>query len=319
MEDLDLTGNAIENIEIGMFSNLPSLIRIYLSGNKLNSIYRFTDFKFSTIDLSSNGLTSSAIQDGAFNVVFLNLKDNNLTTLREEWFVAAPEWLNLEENPLICDCVLYGALNLFQKGGIIEYGLQGSCNDGKVVKNLKDFYVDNKLNCTSCSLNKYQNGAKCQVVDQFNYNCSCTEKYYGEFCQLEHACFENPCQNNGTCLEVENTFKRNCSSGYFGERCEIKDACHFDNPCQNYGTCQRSGNESMEYTCQCSGGFTGPQCQLILGEEEDGSPGLAIGYIVLIVLAVLALIGLIGLMIFFKRRRGYEKTAGHTTIDMAGK
>ena len=75
----------------------------------------------------------------------------------------------------------------------------------------------------------------------------------------------------------------------------------------------------MEYTCQCSAGFTGPQCQLILGEDEDGSPGLDVGYIVLIVLVVLmVLIGSIGLVIFFKRRRG-EKIAGGDEINMPRK
>ncbi|XP_066933689.1 protein slit-like [Clytia hemisphaerica] len=310
LDRIILDNNEIATIENGVFSSIPKLKRIYLSHNKLNSItpgmFVFKDFAHSQLHLQYNGLSSIDIEDGAFNVKDLNLERNNITSVRKEWFVSIPSRINLKYNPLTCNCVLYDTLNRFHKEGLDVENIEGFCDINGV--SLKVFHAENKLNCSSCSVNKCQNNEKCQVIDQFNYNCSCEEKYHGEFCQFENACFENPCQQNGRCLNVENTFKCNCTSGYHGENCEMKDECHFGNPCQNNGTCRRNGNKSMKYTCECNGGFTGPRCQLTLDEDEDGSLGLDIGYIILIVLLVMTCVGLIvGVLVFFRRRRKSEK------------
>ncbi|XP_066927307.1 protein slit-like [Clytia hemisphaerica] len=307
---LNLDNNEITTIENGAFSGIPKLNKIYLRYNKLNSIttgmFMFKEFAHSELHLQYNGLSSIDIEDGAFNVKDLYLNRNNITSVRKEWFVSIPDWIDLRFNPLACNCVLYDTLNRFHKEGLDVENIKGSCDIDGV--SLKVFHTENKLNCSSCSVNKCQNNGECQVIDQFSYSCSCEEKYHGEFCQFENACSENPCKQNGTCLKVENTFKCNCSSGYHGENCEMKDECHFGNPCQNNGTCQRNGNKSMKYTCECNGGFTGPRCQLTLDEDGDGLPGLGIGYIILIVLLVMACVGLmVGVLMFFRRRRKSEK------------
>ncbi|XP_066935692.1 slit homolog 2 protein-like [Clytia hemisphaerica] len=307
---LSLNNNEIATIESGLFSHLPELQDIDLSHNKLNSVtpgmFIFKNILSSSLDLDYNGLSSIDIQDGAFNVNSLYLEGNSITSVRKEWFVSIPSWINLMFNPLTCNCFLYDTLNHFHKEGLDAKNIEGFCD--VVGVSLKVFHVENKINCSSCSVNKCQNNGECQVIDQFSYNCFCEEKYHGEFCQFDNTCFENPCQQNGTCLKAENTFKCNCTSGYHGISCEMKDVCHFSNPCHNNGTCQRNGKESMKYTCECNGGFTGPRCQLTHNEDEDGSAGLDFGYIILIVLLVMACVGLmVGVLVFFRRRRKSEK------------
>ena len=138
--------NDIETIETRAFSNLSPLESIDLTGNKLNSVFRFNDFEYKGLGLASNGLLSSEIKDGAFNAGILNLNDNNLTTIRKEWFVSIPWFINLSDNPLLCDCILYDTLNFFCKGEPSNCPhIIGTCNDIKAIKTLKKFYADNKL------------------------------------------------------------------------------------------------------------------------------------------------------------------------------
>ena len=180
---------------------------------------------------------------------------------------------------------------------------------------MNKFYKDNKLGCTPCNINKCQmkNTMFCVAVDKFNYTCMCNEKYHGQFCQFENACFQKPCQHNSTCLKTLNTFKCECSKGFFGERCENEDPCYF-NPCQHNGTCHRNRNN---FTCQCRSGYSGAHCQ-ILDTKDKESPGLAVGYIILIVVLIILALGvLIGLVIYFQKRDKQEHIplVGANTAD----
>ena len=164
--------------------------------------------------------------------------------------------------------------------------------------------IQPKYACTSTSCginNKCQNNATCHLLNKFNYTCSCSKKYHGQLCQFENACFDNPCQHNSTCIKTLNTSRCECQMGYSGELCQNEEPCYF-NPCQHNGTCHINGNNSTNYTCQCRSGYSGAYCQ-ILDTKDKESPGLGVGYIILIVvLIVLILGGLIGLVIYFKRR-----------------
>ena len=60
----------------------------------------------------------------------------------------------------------------------------------------------------------------------------------------------NPCQNGGTCLDLEIGFECQCPEGITGKQCEVNiDEC-LDNPCIK-GECIDGLNE---YTCQCEPG-----------------------------------------------------------------
>ncbi|XP_066934818.1 slit homolog 1 protein-like [Clytia hemisphaerica] len=296
-----LQRNGIENLEPRVFQDLSQLEHLYAEGNKLTTLRKgtFTGLaKLRQLFLARNDITT--VETGVFgdlpSLSWIYLQFNKITTARRDWFGSVvPDLLGLENNPLICDCVMYDTINYFSE--IYHPGrVGGKCNGIE----LADFYRKNKLNCSSCSVNECQNDATCQVIDQFNYNCSCSRNNHGEFCQFKNACsFDlrlKPCREitNSICVPIQNTFKCDCRVGYSGERCQMKDICYFDNPCQNDGICQKS-NISMGYTCQCNEGYHGQQCQLSTPDT---------GFIILmVVLAILVLIGLVGLAIFFRRRR----------------
>uniref|UniRef100_A0A7M5XAZ2 EGF-like domain-containing protein n=1 Tax=Clytia hemisphaerica TaxID=252671 RepID=A0A7M5XAZ2_9CNID len=301
---ISLRRNGIENLEPDVFQNLSQLEYLYVGHNKLTTLRKgtFTGLaKLRELFLTGNDITT--VETGVFgdlpSLSYIYLQFNKITTARRDWFGSVvPDYLELKENPLICDCVMYDTINYFSE--IYHDGrIGGKCNGTE----LADFYHKNKLNCSSCSVNECQNNATCQVVDQFNYNCSCSQNNHGEFCQFKNACSFNlrfkPCQEitNSICVPIQNIFKCDCRVGYSGERCQMKDICYFDNPCQNDGICKKS-NISMGYTCQCNEGYHGQQCQLSTPDT---------GFIILmVVLAILVLIGLVGLAIFFRRRRGHK-------------
>ena len=60
---LFIENNGLENLEANVFRNLPQITQL---------------------SLSKNGLLSSGIKDGVFNVSYLHLSDNNITALRKE-------------------------------------------------------------------------------------------------------------------------------------------------------------------------------------------------------------------------------------------
>lgn len=100
----------------------------------------------------------------------------------------------------------------------------------------------------------------------FCYDCSCTSKYVGEYCQFPNPCTtgsEPRCQNGGSC-EVRTTalssptFLCNCPIGFTESLCEIRvpNACD-SGPCMNGGTCNLKSLE--EYTCTCAVGYRGKE------------------------------------------------------------
>ena len=72
-------------------------------------------------------------------------------------------------------------------------------------------------------------------------------------------CTLNPCLNDGTCVEANDTFSCECPNGLTGTRCELDiDDCRSD-PCMNGGTCN---NTFGSFTCQCPNGFSGDRCEI---------------------------------------------------------
>lgn len=70
-------------------------------------------------------------------------------------------------------------------------------------------------------------------------------------CQV---CFQQECQNNGKCLNPNNTFECSCPAGFEGRLCQINiDECQF-NECMNNATCI---DGISEYTCACQPGYEG--------------------------------------------------------------
>ena len=113
---------------------------------------------------------------------------------------------------------------------------------------------------------------------------------------IDH-CYDEPCKNNGSCVNTGNAYQCTCPAAFTGPNCEgkywnvyihlidgngagwcleclicyprtpfkndffssfsVKLLCS-DNPCNNNGTCI---DDFGNYTCVCLPGFTGDQCQ----------------------------------------------------------
>lgn len=100
------------------------------------------------------------------------------------------------------------------------------------------------------------NGAICR-----NGTCFCPPGYTGESCAInidECRQVEEPCLNNGVCIDEINTFRCECPPGYKGDRCqEVIDMCT-GSPCLNGARCI---NHKVDYTCECGPGWEGKDCE----------------------------------------------------------
>ncbi|XP_065940012.1 protein crumbs-like isoform X2 [Magallana gigas] len=76
-------------------------------------------------------------------------------------------------------------------------------------------------------------------------------------------CASQPCQNNGTCIDLINDYQCNCIDGFNGTNCTNNiDDCQAE-PCQNNGTCTDLVND---YQCSCVAGFNGTNCENNINE-----------------------------------------------------
>ncbi|XP_071943757.1 cadherin-23-like [Antedon mediterranea] len=79
-------------------------------------------------------------------------------------------------------------------------------------------------------------------------------------CQQFNACDAIPCQNEGVCSKIGESFLCTCAPGWTGGTCtQIVDNCN-PNPCANGGQCV---NELDRFTCICTFGFTGATCSQV--------------------------------------------------------
>lgn len=72
----------------------------------------------------------------------------------------------------------------------------------------------------------------------------------GRDCEINiDDCLPNPCENNGTCIDLIDSFKCNCTDGFTGSTCsDIFDPCTQD-PCLNDGNCS-SFNGIVDCACK---------------------------------------------------------------------
>ena len=77
-----------------------------------------------------------------------------------------------------------------------------------------------------------------------------------------------PCQNNGTCVDLEDDYECQCIEGFTGDKCETNINECSSNPCIN-GKCLDGINE---YTCQCNPGYYGQNCDTQIPPSPTEDP-----------------------------------------------
>ncbi len=87
--------------------------------------------------------------------------------------------------------------------------------------------------------------------------------FIGINCEIgANPCWNNPCQNNGTCSISSNGYLCQCSSSYGGTNCDLMINICTPNPCLNNGHCIRDSNmQDGMYRCQCPNGYIGGRCE----------------------------------------------------------
>ena len=138
-----------------------------------------------------------------------------------------------------------------------------------------------------CQAQKCQNGARCDVLDQVNYQrqfvkllrfdntmtfiqtpqCTCPPGYNGRFCEKNiddcapDADGNLPCQNYSNCIDGVNSFTCNCTgTGFTGLDCSIDvDECQMSSTDCGRGTCE---NVIGLYRCLCDDGYCGVNCNM---------------------------------------------------------
>ncbi|XP_066279041.1 uncharacterized protein [Branchiostoma lanceolatum] len=76
-------------------------------------------------------------------------------------------------------------------------------------------------------------------------------------------CQSNPCQNGGTCFNLENAYRCQCPPQYKGVNCDTERNC-YNFPCQNGGTCLEGTSPTPSISgrnCTCPQGYTGVSCE----------------------------------------------------------
>ncbi|XP_023213992.1 sushi, von Willebrand factor type A, EGF and pentraxin domain-containing protein 1-like [Centruroides sculpturatus] len=118
------------------------------------------------------------------------------------------------------------------------------------------------LPCDPCPLGTYQN--KSQQKECIPCPPGLTTKVEGahilQYCTVVNICEDiKPCNNLGTCINIENDYICHCPTGFQGKQCEINiDDCSKE-LCLNNGTCIDGINQ---YSCLCVPGYTGLNCEI---------------------------------------------------------
>ncbi|CAI9731602.1 neurogenic locus protein delta-like [Octopus vulgaris] len=111
-----------------------------------------------------------------------------------------------------------------------------------------------------------ENGGSCKFDPTSNYTCSCPPSFKGSNCQYKRCPRENPCSNDGKCVEIHTGYRCHCAEGFTGDRCEKHVKSCDKIVCENHGTCVMG---EVGGWCACPKGFTGDFCEKEINECQS--------------------------------------------------
>jgi len=124
------------------------------------------------------------------------------------------------------------------------------------------------MNIDECASNPCLNGGEC--IDFIGgYLCNCTSTgFEGVNCDIDiDECSINTeyCGGLGRCINLPGNFKCICQDSFCGVYCNYTDPCKQDMElCSNGGTCIESCGSIPDYFCNCTEGFTGKNCTVLV-------------------------------------------------------
>ena len=182
LDNLGLANNGISELKNGVFSGLNSLETLGVEENKITTIEAgvFLDIpSLNYLFLGKNEMRS--FKPGTFgNIKHISIKQNLLTNVHREWFESSPIIMDLYDNPVRCDCNLYGNLKAFN--GTIFDRLKCRSPFEMVDKGANDILRYNPLNCTVCDHQPCKHDSTCKPLDE-SYHCECSKGYSGKNCE----------------------------------------------------------------------------------------------------------------------------------------
>jgi len=267
---LDVSHNLIQVLPHYLFNfNHSKLLQIDLQDNNINEIpdNLFQNGRqYGVLMLSNNKIKT--IGNKAFqNVTFSNgvyLDNNTIETIPPTSIINfSTNALRLADNSILCDCDLHSTFKTILANSPAFESLTGACALPYQVYGTSLVHVISTWEniCSKCQLNNicHENGA-CYPTNATSFNCKCSEKYEGKFCEKEKICHSESCQNKGTCKITNHRAVCLCTDEFKGNRCEIPNLC-FVSPCKNNGVCNHLNNITLnDYTCQCTSHYTGKNC-----------------------------------------------------------
>ncbi|XP_037806367.1 protein crumbs isoform X1 [Lucilia sericata] len=165
-----------------------------------------------------------------------------------------------------------------------------------------------------CESNPCLNDGKCtDLVGSYKCNCNNTG-FEGDNCEIdidECAMSVEYCGGLGRCINQPGSFKCICQDSFCGAYCNFTDPCKQEGQqlCMNGGNCIEACGDEADYYCNCTEGYTGKNCTvLITSREEPSTADIAIIVIPVIVVLLLVCAGL--LVTFLVMARNKRATRG---------
>uniref|UniRef100_A0A914W2T8 EGF-like domain-containing protein n=1 Tax=Plectus sambesii TaxID=2011161 RepID=A0A914W2T8_9BILA len=103
----------------------------------------------------------------------------------------------------------------------------------------------------------------------------CPPGLTGALCDYDiDACSSSPCENNGTCIDLENSFHCMCMVGFIGQRCNVGPGQPTSAPAPNNssGASTPPSNFLINGTSNCLPGQTGSNCTSVGPGQSTSAP-----------------------------------------------